>query len=186
MEQQRKVPRSIPRLQCRPIVMQLAAALLICANASASPASSETAYLREHYTKYEYNVPMRDGVHLFTAVYVPKDRDKSYAILLTRTPYSVKPYGEDASLNPHGAMNYYAKEGFIFALQDVRGRNGSEGSFVHVRPILGDKSGTKDVDESTDAYDTIDWLVKNMPNNNGKVGMIGISYPGFYAACGMI
>lgn len=145
----------------------------------------ELSYLREHYTKYEFNIPMRDGVHLFTAVYVPKLRGRSYPMLLTRTPYSVKPYGVDVSPTPHGAMNYYAKEGFIFALQDVRGRNASEGTFVNMRPIKENKV-SKDVDESTDAYDTIDWLVKNVPHNNGRVGMMGISYPGFYAACGMI
>ena len=107
------------------------------------------------------------------------------AILSCRTPYSLKPYGEDVSPSPRGPLNYYAKEGFIFALQDVRGRNGSEGTFVHVRPIVEHKSD-KDIDESTDAYDTIDWLVKNVPGNNGRVGILGISYPGFYAACAMI
>jgi hypothetical protein len=149
--------------------------------APATPA----AYIREHYTKFEYKIPMRDGVRLFTAVYVPKDDSRPYPILLTRTPYSVKPYGEDVVSAPSGPMNYYAAEKFIFALQDVRGRNGSEGTWVELRPILNDK-GPKDADESTDAYDTIDWLVKNIPNNNGKVGMMGISYPGFYAASGMI
>jgi hypothetical protein len=89
-------------------------------------------YLRENYTKYEYKIPMRDGVHLVTAVYIPKDDDKSYPILLTRTPYTVKPYGEDVYPNPGGSMNHYAKEKFIFALQDVRGKNGSEGTFVHM------------------------------------------------------
>lgn len=154
--------------------------------AAASAAVPEADYLREHYTKYEFNIPMRDGVHLFTAVYVPKMRGKTYPILLTRTPYSVKPYGVDVNPTPHGSMNYYAKEGFIFALQDVRGRNASEGTFVNMRPIVENKHGPKDIDESTDAYDTIEWLVKNVPHNNGRVGMMGISYPGFYAACGMI
>jgi uncharacterized protein len=168
------------------IVFGTAAAILMCAATGAAAPSAELAYLREHYTKYEYNIPMRDGVHLFTAVYVPKDSNKRYPILLSRTPYSVKPYGEDVSPNPSGPLNYYAKEGFIFALQDVRGRNGSEGNFVHARPIVEHKSASKDIDESTDAYDTIDWLVKNVPGNNGRVGMLGISYPGFYAACGMI
>src|SRR5438034_795208 len=118
-----------------------------------------------------------DGIHLFTAVYVPKDDDKSYPILLTRTPYTVKPYGEDLYPNPGGPMNHYAKEKFIFALQDVRGKNGSGGTFVHMRPILDKKSTPKDIDESTDAYDTIDWLVKHVANNNGRVGIMGISYP---------
>jgi putative CocE/NonD family hydrolase len=154
--------------------------------AGATAPSPELAYLKEHYTKYEYNIPMRDGVRLFTTVYAPKNNEKRYPILLSRTPYSLKPYGEDVAPVPHGPLNYYAKEGFIFASQDVRGRYGSEGAFVHVRPIVEHKSTAKDIDESTDAYDTIDWLVKNVPGNNGRVGMAGISYPGFYAACGMI
>ncbi len=158
----------------------------LCAVVNAAPPAADPAYLKENYTKFEFNIPMRDGVHLFTTVYVPKDSDKRYPILLTRTPYSLRPYGEDVPLNPRGPLDYYAKEGFIFALQDVRGRYGSEGTFVHVRPVLEHKSGPKDIDESTDAYDTIDWLVKNVPGNNGKVGMSGISYPGFYSACGMI
>jgi uncharacterized protein len=180
--------RSIPAATAPSLRLALAIAAAIVSGAAVSAAAPPTdlAYIREHYTKYEYNIPMRDGVHLFTAVYVPKDAEKSYPILLTRTPYTVKPYGEDVSPHPRGPMSNYAKEKFIFALQDVRGKNGSEGTFVNVRPILENKSGPKDIDESTDAYDTIDWLVKNVPNNNGKVGMMGISYPGFYSACGMI
>jgi putative CocE/NonD family hydrolase len=144
------------------------------------------AYIREHYTKFEHMIPMRDGVKLFTSVYAPKDDSQRWPILLTRTPYSAKPYSEDAyPSDPGGPLLHYAKENFIFVIQDVRGRNGSEGEFVHVRPVL-NKPGPKEADESTDAWDTIDWLVKNLPNNNGKVGMMGISYPGFYTAAGMI
>lgn len=169
-----------------PFTWQVLVLLIACVGAVAFAAAPETDYLREHYTKYEFNIPMRDGVYLFTAVYAPKLRGKKYPILLTRTPYSVKPYGVDVSPTPHGSMNYYAKEGFIFALQDVRGRNASAGTFVNMRPIVENKRGPQDVDESTDAYDTIDWLVKNVPHNNGRVGMMGISYPGFFSACGMI
>ena len=151
-----------------------------------SPNDVDQAYIREHYTKYEYKIPMRDGVKLFAAVYAPKDDSKPYPILLTRTPYSAKPYGEDVYGYTNGPIQHYGKERFIFALEDVRGRNGSEGQFVHMRPEKDEHSGTNDIDESTDAYDTIDWLVKNVPNNNGKVGMMGISYPGFYTAAGMI
>jgi uncharacterized protein len=169
---------------------RIAVAALIAVSAGAiagfAAPSAAVTYLKEHYTKYEYKIPMRDGVQLYTAVYAPKDPSKRYPILLTRTPYSVRPYGVDVYPYPHGPMKYYAKEGFIFALQDVRGRYGSEGRFVEVRPVLERKSTVKDIDESTDAYDTIDWLVKNVPGNNGRVGMMGISYPGFYAACGMI
>jgi putative CocE/NonD family hydrolase len=143
-------------------------------------------YLLEHYTKYEFKIPMRDGVRLLTCVYAPKDDSQPYPILLNRTPYSLKPYGEDVYPEARWPLLSHVKEKFIFAQQDVRGRNGSEGTFVHMRPQLESKPGTKDIDESTDAYDTIDWLVKNIPNNNGKVGMMGISYPGFYTAAGMI
>jgi putative CocE/NonD family hydrolase len=143
------------------------------------------AYLRENYTKYEYKIPMRDGVKLLTAVYAPKDDTVRYPILLTRTPYSVGPYGEDRY--PEGGGTFqYAKEKFIYVLQDVRGRYGSGGEFVHMRPHKDMKAGPADIDESTDTYDTIDWLVKNIAKNNGKVGMMGISYPGFYTAAGMI
>jgi len=144
------------------------------------------AYIKEHYTKHEYKIPMRDGVTLFTAAFVPKDASRSYPILLQRTPYGLRPYGaSNYPSSPRGPMKYYAKEAFIFVYQDVRGRNGSGGEFVHVRPHRTDK-GPKDIDESTDAFDTIDWLVKNVPLNNGKVGLLGISYPGFYSAAGMI
>src|SRR5262249_35838626 len=122
--------------------------------AAPEPSASQL-YFREQYTKYEYKIPMRDGVHLFTAVYIPKDDSATYPILLTRTPYTVKPYGEDVYPNPGGPMENYAKEHFIFAQQDVRGKNGSEGTFVHMRPILENKASPKDIDESTDCYDTI-------------------------------
>jgi putative CocE/NonD family hydrolase len=172
----------------RPSRLAVAAALaaFACAASAFAAPSAGLAYLKEHFTKYEYDVPMRDGVHLFTTVYVPKDNTKRYPIFLSRTPYSVRPYGEDVRSAPQGPLDYYAKEGFIFAIQDVRGRYGSEGKFVHVRPLLDEHATPKDIDESTDAYDTIDWLVKHVPENNGRVGLIGISYPGFYAACGMV
>jgi putative CocE/NonD family hydrolase len=150
------------------------------------PNDADRGYIREHYTKFEYMIPMRDGVKLFAAAYAPKDDSKPYPLLLTRTPYSAKPYGEDVYGYTNGPIQHYGKEKFIFVLEDVRGRNGSEGQFVHMRPEKEEHSGTNDIDESTDAYDTIDWLVKNVPNNNGNVGMMGISYPGFYTAAGLI
>jgi len=143
-------------------------------------------YVKAHYTKYEYEIAMRDGKKLFTSVYAPKDAAHSYPLMLLRTPYSVSPYGEDNYRTNLGPSEIFAKEGFIFAYQDVRGRWMSEGEFVNVRPHKDRKSGPADIDESTDTWDTIDWLVKHVPNNNGRVGMWGISYPGFYAAAGMI
>jgi putative CocE/NonD family hydrolase len=147
---------------------------------------SELAYTLEHYTKYEYRIPMRDGARLFAAVYVPKDTSQLYPILMMRTPYSVGPYGEDRYKTQVGPSFAAEKEGFIFVYEDVRGRYMSEGTFVDVRPHKPHYAGPKDTDESTDTYDTVDWLVKHILNNNGKVGMWGISYPGFFAAHGLI
>jgi putative CocE/NonD family hydrolase len=147
--------------------------------------SDQPVVIRELYTKYEFRIPMRDGKRLFTAVYVPKKNEGPWPILLKRTPYSVAPYGIDRYPDDLGPSNLFAREGYIFAYQDVRGRWMSEGEFVNMRPHRPQKSGSE-IDESTDTYDTIDWLVKNVPNNNGKVGMWGISYPGFYVAAGMI
>ena len=139
-------------------------------------------HVKAHYTKYEYRIPMRDGVKLFTSVYVPKDVSQTYPIVMQRTPYSVGPYGIDRYRDNLGPSPLFGKAGYIVAYQDVRGRYLSEGTFVDVRPQIPNKKGTADIDESSDTYDTIDWLVKNVPRNNGKVGTWGISYPGFYAA----
>ena len=139
---------------------------------AAAPAGAEL--VRATYTKYEYLVPMRDGVRLFTAVYVPKDASRTYPFLLTRTPYSVAPYGVDRYPNVARPSEPLQKEGFIFVHQDARGRYMSEGEFQQVRPFNPGK-GPKDIDESTDTYDTIEWLLKHVPNHNGRVGMIGIS-----------
>ena len=144
-----------------------------------------SSWMAEHYTKYEHLIPMRDGVRLFTRVFVPKNDSEKWPIIITRTPYSLKPYGTGAYIDPVGSIKTLAKDKFILVTQDVRGRYGSEGEYVHVRPFI-PKKGPKNTDESTDAFDTIDWLVKNAPNNNGKVGLFGISYPGFYTSMGMI
>lgn len=147
---------------------------------------ADKAWLEANYTKYEYRIAMRDGVKLFTSIYAPKDSSTTYPIWLMRTPYGIGPYGVDVYAEPGRTMRFYGRERFIFASQDVRGRNGSDGVFVHVRPIKPHSSNATDTDESTDTWDTIDWLVKHVVNNNGRVGLSGISYPGFYAACGAI
>lgn len=148
-------------------------------------AYEDSLYVVENYNKYEYQIPMRDGVKLFTSVYVPKDGDK-YPIMLNRTPYNVRPYGKDEFKPSLGPSILFTKEKYIFVYQDVRGRFMSEGEFVDVRPQITDKQNKNDVDESSDTYDTVDWLIKNIPNNNGKVGIYGISYPGFYTVTGII
>jgi putative CocE/NonD family hydrolase len=150
------------------------------------PAAQDREFVLANYTKSEYRVPMRDGVKLFTVVYVPKDASKTYPMMLLRTPYGVGPYGVDASPTRFSPSMLFWKAGYIFVNQDVRGRMKSEGTFVHARPINPAKTTPQDTDESSDAYDTIEWLIKNVPNHNGKVGQSGISYPGFYTACAMI
>ncbi len=142
--------------------------------------------ISSRYAKSEHEVRMRDGTKLFTAVYAPKDSSRPYPILLTRTPYGVAPYGAEKYPASLGPSDLFARDGFIFAYQDVRGRLMSDGQFVDMRPFNPHKRGPTDVDESTDAYDTIEWLVRNVPNNNGKVGMWGVSYPGFYTTLGAI
>ncbi len=142
--------------------------------------------LGDHYTKSEHQIPMRDGVHLFTQVFAPRDTSTSYPILLLRTPYSVRPYGPDTLPDASGSLESFARDGFIIVRQDVRGRYMSEGEFVNMRPHNPRKVSPTEIDESTDTYDTIDWLIRNVPNHNGRAGMWGISYPGFYASAGMI
>jgi putative CocE/NonD family hydrolase len=146
-------------------------------------------FVRENYSKYEYRIPMRDGVKLFTAVYVPKDvasDARTYPMMMTRTPYSVRPYGIDQYPASVGPSEFFAREKFIFVYQDARGRYMSEGEYVPMRPYKPVKSGPKDTDESTDTYDSIDWLVKHVPGNTGKVGIWGISQPGFYASAALL
>ncbi len=159
-------------------------ALLFSTGISASAQGS--AYIQAHYVKHDYQIPMRDGVLLFTSIYVPQHAPTPEPILFIRTPYSIRPYGEDQYPKTLGPSEQFAREGYIFAYQDVRGRFHSEGQFEEVRPYKIKKSGPKDTDESTDTWDSIDWLVKHVPNNNGKVGMWGISYPGFYVSEAMI
>ena len=155
---------------------------------SALPAQEgESVFIRENYSKFEYKIPMRDGARLFTAVYTPNDRSKKYPFLLRRTPYSVEPYGADSyTRGPLGPSPHFAREGYIFVLQDVRGRLMSEGEFINMTPHNPNKKDKSQVDESSDTYDTIEWLLKNIPDHNGRVGQWGISYPGFYTAAGMI
>ncbi len=172
----------------RPIL--LAALLLpLIAVYSQQPASQAPVedYVRAHYTKYEFRIPMRDGKRLFTAVYVPKDAAGGpYPFLMDRTPYSVAPYGEDQYPARLGPSDEFEKGGYIFVYQDVRGRWMSEGDFVEMRPHIDEKKSPQDVDDASDTYDTIEFLLKHVANNNDKVGIWGISYPGFYTSASII
>jgi putative CocE/NonD family hydrolase len=138
-------------------------------------------YIKSHYTKREAMVPMRDGVKLFVSIYEPKDTKQKYPIMFDRTCYSVGPYGLDKFRTSLGPDDLFAREGYIFVYGDVRGRYMSEGEYEDVRPYIPNKKGNQ-IDETSDTYDTVDWLIKNIPNNNGRVGVYGISYPGFYTS----
>jgi putative CocE/NonD family hydrolase len=166
-----------------PITRRLLAALLTTLAPALLIAQSPAFSVKENYTKSELMIPMRDGVKLFTIVYAPKDKSQRYPILLTRTGYGIPPYGPDQYASAIGPNNEFAKEGYIVVYQDVRGRFRSEGEFVHHRPL---EKGPGKADESTDAWDTIDWLLKNVANSNGRVGMWGISWPGWEVAEAMI
>ncbi|HSC52706.1 MAG TPA: CocE/NonD family hydrolase [Phnomibacter sp.] len=149
--------------------------------ASAQNYKPDSAYIVNNYVKWEKMIPMRDGTQLFTSIYLPKDSSQKHPVLLTRTPYSCAPYGKDAFRALWNTnQGLYAMKNYIIVMQDVRGRFMSEGSFVDVRPHITNKTGTQ-TDEASDTYDTIDWLTKQLPGNNGNVGVFGISYPGFYS-----
>src|SRR5205807_3742310 len=135
-------------------------------------------YIKSHYTKSEVMIPMRDGVKLFVCIYEPKDKKLKVPIMFDRTPYSVGPYGPDNYKTSLGPDELFAREGYIFVYGDVRGRYMSEGEYEDVRPYIPNKRGNQ-IDETTDTYDTVDWLIKNVPNNNGRVGVYGISYAVF-------
>ena len=157
--------------------------VLLNASGEQPPASYD---VREHYTKYELRVPMRDGVRLFTAVLVPKDESTTYPFMLDRTPFNMGPYGPDEFVPVSLQTQGFLRAGYIWVRQDVRGRGLSEGEFTHVTPHRADKRTATDVDESTDTYDTVEWLLQHFPNHNGRVGIWGISYDGFFAIAGII
>ena len=147
-------------------------------------AQSQNNFVKENFTKVDTTITMRDGIKLYTVIYIPKDVSQSYPFLMERTPYSAGPYGADRFPRRVGPTESLMNDKYIFVYQDVRGRYMSEGTNLEVTPYISNKKTNKDVDESSDTYDTVDWLLKNIKNNNGRVGLYGISYPGFYAtAC---
>jgi putative CocE/NonD family hydrolase len=161
------------------------ATLLAAAPLGAQPQGDPAlaARIRQNYRKIEVKIPVRDGVKLFTSIYLPKDTTRRYPVLMSRTPYSVAPYGDTlfkAALGPSGNPKYVA-DGYIFVYQDARGRHFSEGTFREMMPLLEKHDKPTDVDEGTDTYDTVEWLLQNLPTN-GKMGLYGTSYPGFYTS----
>jgi putative CocE/NonD family hydrolase len=169
--------------------LTLALTLALPAPATAQRGAANAAAvdaIKARYRKMEVRIPMRDGVKLFTSIYVPRDTSAAVPIIMDRTPYGVAPYGADAYRTSLGPGPRFADEGFIFVYQDARGRYYSEGSYTEMTPHKDVKKSKTDVDESTDSYDTIDWLVKNLPHNNGKVAIFGTSYPGFYTTASCI
>ncbi|QIL75651.1 CocE/NonD family hydrolase [Hymenobacter sp. HDW8] len=162
------------------------AVLLTSTTAYGQKINADSVYVRQHYTKTEQLVPMRDGHKLHTIIYAPTDAaTKRYPVLMNRTPYSAGPYGPDTYKTALGPSPTMMREGYIFVYQDVRGAYMSEGEFVNMRPAKDKPRGKQDIDEGTDTFDTIEWLVKKGPRNNGRVGQWGISYPGFYTSVGL-
>ena len=150
-----------------------------------SSSQTKTNFVKENFTKMDTVIKMRDGVKLYTVIYSPKDSKEKYPILMERTPYSAGPYDDTAYASSIGPNPTLMHEKYIFVYQDVRGRYMSEGHNLEVTPYITNKKNKKDVDESSDTYDTVDWLLKNIKNNNGRVGIYGISYPGFYATASL-
>lgn len=144
----------------------------------------DTSWIKANYIKTEQYITMRDGVRLFTAIYTPRDNSQTYPIIMQRTPYSVRPYGEGNYRRSLGPNVHLMREKYIFVYQDARGRYKSEGTFREMTPAIPNKKSNKDVDESSDTYDTVEWLLKNT-RNNGKVGQWGISFPGYYSSAGL-
>ncbi|MEO8854158.1 MAG: CocE/NonD family hydrolase [Ginsengibacter sp.] len=161
-------------------IIQFACLLIFTSSCGQSPE-----FVKDNYNKIDTTITMRDGIKLYTIIYVPKDQSEKYPFLTERTPYSVAPYGKNnyaGRLGPNPALMH---EKYIFVYQDVRGRYMSEGHNKEVTPYIANKKSNKDVDESSDTYDTMDWLLKNIKNNNGRAGLYGISYPGFYATASL-
>ncbi|WP_431127553.1 CocE/NonD family hydrolase [Flagellimonas flava] len=168
-------------IQTLVVIIGLLLAISSCKKTVKTETAAEVNFVQENYTKQEVDIEMRDGVKLHTTIYTPKDTSKEYPILMQRTPYSSRPYGAGNYRSQIGPNEHLMKEGNIIVYQDVRGRWLSEGHYENMRAYIPNKTSNEQVDESSDTYDTIEWLVNNVEHNNGKVGVWGISYPGFYA-----
>lgn len=163
----------------------LTVSIISCTQEDSTSQKVKDTYVQDNYTKQEVDIVMRDGIKLHTTIYSPKDKSKKYPILMQRTPYSSRPYGEGEMKTKIGPNVHLMEQGNIIVYQDVRGRWLSEGVYDNMRAYIPNKKENQS-DEASDTYDTIDWLVKNVENNNGNVGTWGISYPGHYATVSAI
>ncbi|MFN8058006.1 MAG: CocE/NonD family hydrolase [Vicinamibacterales bacterium] len=171
--------KSIVRHAC--VFVSLVATVGVAARGGGQPVPPVD--VKALYVKQDVLIPMRDGTKLFTSIYSPRDESQRYPIMVVRTGYGIPPYGADAYPAFVGPSVEFTEERYIFVYQDVRGRFKSEGTFVHHVPLGTGPGGT---DESTDAWDTIDWLVSHVRNHNGRVGQWGISWPGWEVSMGML
>jgi putative CocE/NonD family hydrolase len=176
-------PHKLPvmRVFCLALLLPLGA----CSQGSRNSSHNGDQFVKDNFTKQEVYIPMRDGKRLFTVIYTPKDKSRSWPFLMLRTPYSAGPYGDSAYRSQLGPNRDLMLEKYIFVYQDVRGRYMSEGNFEEMTPARDSHRSKDETDESTDTWDTIDWLLKHVGNNNGRVGIYGISYPGFYASASL-
>ena len=167
------------------LLILLASVAFICATAAPETQTAEAIdarWLKAHYTKSEYMIPMRDGVKLYTAVYTPKNKRTKHPILMQRTPYGHSPYGKKSTnIWRNKIFENYLRAEYILVFQDTRGRWMSEGDFINVPPYIEHKTGTKAIDEASDTYDTVEWLLRKIKHHNGRVGVYGNSYCGYYA-----
>src|SRR5687767_2555075 len=162
--------------------MRTLSALLLVVLPLFAISQADSAWIVDNYTKIERFIPMRDGKKLFSSIYLPKDRSEKHPVLMMRTPYGSGPYGEGKFRSFWwGYYTKYLRENYILVIQDVRGKYMSEGEYMDVRPFNKNKKDSTQIDEASDTYDTVEWLITNLENNNGKVGVFGVSYPGFYA-----
>ncbi len=159
--------------------------ILVLSTSALFAQNADSVYMRQHYDKFEYRIPMRDGAKLFTVVYIPKDHTKKWPMLINRTCYNASNYGDFKTFGH--PSNFLVHDGYILVFQDVRGRYMSDGVFTNMTPNIpgNDRKKKNDVDESSDTWDSIDWMVKNVPDNNGRAGIYGISYPGYYSAASL-
>jgi len=149
----------------------------------ASLAAQDTSFAGVRFERREAMIPMRDGVRLFTVVLVPRTSTAALPVLMSRTPYGTGGWGGTTNIDV--AFKELIEDGYVFVFQDIRGQHQSEGVFIMNRPPR-DRRDPQAVDEATDTWDTIEWLLKNVPGTNGRVGMLGISYPGFLVNAAMV